>query len=42
MCIAVGDDGTDFQEDEDVQANLGQVAPVPMPQNENQVLQTFL
>ena len=45
MCIAVGDDGADFQEDKVVQANVGQEATVPMPQNENrrqQILQTFL
>ena len=45
MCIAVGDDGADFQEDEVVQANVGQEAVVPIPQNENRrqkILQTFL
>ena len=45
MCIAIGDDGASFQENEVVQANVGQEAPVPMPQNENrrqQILQTFL
>ena len=45
MCIAVGDDGADFQEDEVVQANVGQEAAVSIPQNENRhqkILQTFL
>ena len=45
MCNAVGDNGTNFQKDEVVKANVGREAPVPLPQNENrrqQILQTFL
>ena len=45
MCIAVGDNGADFQENEVVQANVVQEPPLPMPQNENrrqQILQNFL
>ena len=45
MCIAIVDDGDDFQEDEIVQANVCHEAPVPIPQNKNrrqQILQTFL